>query len=93
MDRPQNNVHFFNFHGSFIRAQKRFENKHNVVVHDFTSNICGWNFSENKDSFEEIASKLSANDIVIVDSLAHAIFHYGLTGTYRTFHTLKNQSE
>ncbi|XP_018576524.1 elongator complex protein 5 [Anoplophora glabripennis] len=92
LDKLQNNVQFFTFHGSFNRAQKRFENKRNIVVHDFTTNVCGWNLDKNKDSFEEVASRLSANDIVIVDSLAHAIFQYGLVGTYKIFNTLRNQN-
>lgn len=85
-------MHFFTFHGSFTRAQKRFENKHNVVVHDFTTNVCGWNLDNNKENIKDVASRLSANDVVIVDSLAHAIFQYGLTRTYGIFNTLKNQS-
>ncbi|KAJ8916531.1 hypothetical protein NQ315_000173 [Exocentrus adspersus] len=92
LDRPQSIVHLFTFHGSFARALKRFGTKTNFVIHDFTSNSCGWNGKKNEESFEDAALKLSANDVVVVDSLAHAIHQCGLSETYRVFNALKNQA-
>ncbi|KAJ8939319.1 hypothetical protein NQ314_011177 [Rhamnusium bicolor] len=64
----------------------------NVILHDFASDVCGWDTSKNKEDLESVASRLNAGDVVIVDSLAHAIFQYGLAETYRVFNLLKTKT-
>ncbi|KAJ8982231.1 hypothetical protein NQ317_013533 [Molorchus minor] len=91
IDKGQYKVQYFVFHENFPRLRSTFTNTINVCLHDLTGDVCGWDENEERKDFESSISELNGGDVVIVDSLAHAIYQYGLGETYRLINNVKNQ--
>lgn len=92
MARTEAAVHYFIFQENVSRVRKNLQNKNGIILHDCITNACTWSSDLKTESFTQILKTLSSRDVVFVDSLAHVIYQYGLTETYRIFNTIKTHT-
>ncbi|ERL90273.1 elongator complex protein 5 [Dendroctonus ponderosae] len=79
-------IQYCAFEGCFKKTQDKYGACSDVVLHDFVSH----KQEKAEDELEQLANKTLGSDVLIVDSLANAIFQLGLSRTYRIFNTMKN---
>jgi hypothetical protein len=86
--RPDSCTHYFIFERDFNRTKAQHGNS---VCHDFTSDSRNW-LSNSTVDLQKTASDLSDTCVVIVDSLVHVLYRYGLAETYKIFMEIKNKT-
>ncbi|KAJ3651989.1 hypothetical protein Zmor_017991 [Zophobas morio] len=80
-------THLFVFERNF----NQIKNKHpGSECHDFTSDLRNW-MSLTTSDMETVISNLEENCVVVIDSLVHVLYRYGLLGAYQTFTDIKNK--
>lgn len=91
LSKTETRVHYFLFHENFERAKRNLENKSSIIFYNFISNCCEWK-NGNRKSLLHIIENLGNRDVVFIDSLAHVIYQYGLSETYRILNNIKTQT-
>ncbi|XP_018323574.1 elongator complex protein 5 [Agrilus planipennis] len=80
-------VHHFIFSGNF---EKQKHSNPRVKTYDFTSDFQGW-FSQQNPNINDIVEGISTKTVVVIDSLAHMIFQYGVSQCYKLIRYLKER--
>lgn len=82
-------THYFIFERSFNAVKYKHSN---TTCHDFTTDVRNWLSEATCGDFKTVLESLKENSVVVVDSLVHVLYRYGLQETYQIFNEIKNRT-
>lgn len=86
---PDYKTQYFIFERNFNAVKYK---RSNSTCHDFTSDVRNWLKEDTRGDLKTVLKSLNENSIVVVDSLVHVLYRYGLQETYQIFNEIKGRT-
>lgn len=83
-------LQYFTFEGPYKRVKTQFSTGSNISFHDCSAKLEDFDKDRSLEDIKRIIKGAKEKSIVVVDSLVHFLYIYGLGESYRFFNSIKN---